>query len=81
MLKQQITQEELYKQLAQSASVPESAIEKIFEELVRIATSETKQNSTFLLPGFGTIENRARRAHSGEPGDGRENQVGSQREA
>jgi nucleoid DNA-binding protein len=57
MLKQQITEEELRRELAACAAVSETAVVKLLEELSRIAARETKLNGGFLLPGIGMIEN------------------------
>lgn len=65
MLKRQITQQELHKELAHSAGVSEGAVVKVLEELARIATHEAKFNGGFLLPGIGMIENAERFERTG----------------
>ena len=57
MLKQQITQQELRRRLAQSAGVSEEAVASILDELAAIAMSEARRNGGFLLPGIGMIDN------------------------
>jgi DNA-binding protein HU-beta len=65
MLHQQMTKEELCRELAQAASVSEDAVRKLLAQLACIAAQETSRNGGFLLPEIGMIENVQRSERTG----------------
>ena len=60
-----LKQIEIIRMLAEASELPNKQVAGLFKQMVELATSETKKNGEFTLPGFGKLVKAQRAARTG----------------